>query len=114
MGWGWAWGSSRTLPPSERIMRAREGVISGRSVTFLPSLSTKLYICSVISSPPLVKLGLGSGIGLGLGLGLVGFGVWGRVRARVSGLAYLALVELLVLEHGRVVLLVRVRVSVCS
>mmetsp|Transcript_23265 Transcript_23265/g.68435 ORF Transcript_23265/g.68435 Transcript_23265/m.68435 type:complete len:259 (+) Transcript_23265:1-777(+) len=44
---------SSTLPPSERIMRARVGVISGRRETALPSLSVKLYICCVISSPPL-------------------------------------------------------------
>mmetsp|Transcript_37886 Transcript_37886/g.62657 ORF Transcript_37886/g.62657 Transcript_37886/m.62657 type:complete len:248 (+) Transcript_37886:1203-1946(+) len=34
-------------------MRASVGVISGRRATALPSLSMKLYICSVISSPPL-------------------------------------------------------------
>ena len=55
------------MPPSERIMRAREGVISGRRVTFLPSLSTKLYICSVISSPPWSGFGFGFGFGFGLG-----------------------------------------------
>jgi len=33
-------------------MRASEGVISGLSVTSAPSLSVKLYICCVISSPP--------------------------------------------------------------
>ena len=43
----------RKRSPSERIIRASVGVISGRSVTRLPSLSTKLYIWSVISSPAL-------------------------------------------------------------
>ena len=49
--------TSLTLPSTRfvrsRIMRASDGVISGRSVTPVPSLSSKLYICCVISSPAL-------------------------------------------------------------
>ena len=36
---------------NDKTMRAKDGVISGRKVTAAPSLSRKLYICSVISSP---------------------------------------------------------------
>lgn len=38
---------------------ARDGVISGRSDTFWSPLSTKLYICCVISSPAFLLIGEG-------------------------------------------------------
>ncbi len=73
---------------------ARDGVISGRSDTFWSPLSTKLYICCVISSPAfLLSRGGKKAVSASLQNDVQG------ARRDEPG------VELFVLEHGSIVLL---------